>query len=72
MTDLILQQGDWYGIQLASRATSIDYCYLQHEINTTSCASNKNMGWMGEIQMGKYPLFHIAEKELRYYVKVRS
>lgn len=64
-------QGEWYALELAATAVSIPYCHLQRE---TDCASSNIFvppkSFLAEIRLGKYPLFPLVDKELRYYVQI--
>lgn len=63
--NVTLTKGNWYGIQLSSRAASIPYCYLERDTE-----SNKTT-FMAEQQQGRYPLTPIPGKEMRFYVQIR-
>ena len=66
-----LTKGEWYALELAATAVSIPYCYLQRETDyATSNIFDPPQSFLAEIQLGKYPLFPLVDKEVRYYVQI--
>ncbi|KKA23665.1 hypothetical protein T310_2298 [Rasamsonia emersonii CBS 393.64] len=63
--------GEWYALELAATAVSIPYCYLQRETDyDTSNIFVPPKSFLAEIRLGKYPLYPLMDKELRYYVQI--
>lgn len=76
--------GEWYAIFMTARATSIPYCYLQHETGYAPKYAEELVSlydfngefvppksFLGEIKMGQYPLFGKLNTEMRYYVDIQ-
>lgn len=72
-TDYSHCKGEWYALELAATAVSIPYCYLEREADyDTSNIFIPPKSFLAEIQMGKYPLFPLVNKEVRYYVQIEG
>lgn len=51
---------------------ALPYCYLEHETGYgNSFLSDPPKSFLSEIQMGRYPLFPLLGKEMRYYVQIK-